>query len=1117
MSRIIHVTALVLIILCYGSLLSAAQSLDHGNSIQPTSHQQTLGEKMVELARSVEGAPYEPKKGEYSNYKLMDGEAVKREGIDCSGLVFWAYNKAAGANTWRPSLKYPNDVCPKCIVDRYGAHDQWNDNKMWEFTKEFTEFPAESELKPGDLLYVNTKDRGATIDHVGIYAGNGIVIHSWGGGGVVEWSYDKWKETYKSDYFGYGRVKGSDNPLATIESPSSQETSQSAENKDDTDIEPVLLDVFSVGLPEKPPTKEEMQPISSSHSNAEESSAAVDALLIGTPQSPVVWLEKDTIKDAHTEELITSNKEPDTYPTSYKSTIPIPTGPAADALKAQGKYEEYMQNALQAAEERIAKDPQDGDAWRTKSLALYYLNRAAESETALAKANELSHGYASEDNRMTSEPKAAMIEVTDISQDLQQVKLPSAISDGLKPITQAIQPANYKEEPNIKESSSVLILYPTTSPPPDESVIGESPSIPTLYPTTTPPPYESETEEGSGIPTLYPTTSPPPDESNRKDGKPFGAGDMSFGAASSSSDVESSGFGTSSDESDLGGINFTSIRLNYVSLSPDDSGGVNFDLGLKAKKAEGTSPGVNITDATRIGAIAFMTGLAVPSDKFWVNLDPWEPDRIIDDDLKSSEVGRIMLEADFQMKKDFCNYENPCVSQVGKNFWMFLDGKRKALVQQCMRKFPGEIKDIDNVYFRPVTRHWIIPDKVYAHTNGTEIYIINATLTISSDPVIDHSSFVVNNQDAQILSRGCLEELNRSAGEFSEYAKYLQDSMILPHVIMDINHAERYEDLRNVYVALALAQWYKSSITSKKDIFQESFDSSDSLSFDGEGSWSPHKIWDDLVYSFENGEYKCWENTTDKSQLRSSGGVGFYNINDKYVDLGKMPLEVEDIVKGAIVDGYIDMGSDVVFGIRLHGDVSSGSLEASIKKDPNLAILWNNKGNTFYDQEKYYDAIEAYDEAILRDSTLAIAWSNKGNVLINQGKYDDAIEAYNEAIRIDPSLETAKSNLAIAWSKKGDMLSSQEKFDDAIEAYNEAIRIDPNLETARLNLAATWNNKGNELYNLGKYVDAVEAYDKAIAMNPESASTWYNKGNALNILGRISEAEAAYAKARELG
>lgn len=381
-------------------------------------------------------------------------------------------------------------------------------------------------------------------------------------------------------------------------------------------------------------------------------------------------------------------------------------------------------------------------------------------------------------------------------------------------------------------------------------------------------------------------------------------------------------------KSDLAGINFTSIKLNSISVTTDSSGGINFDLILKAEKAEGSKPGINIQNASRIGAAAFMTGLAVNDYKFWVNLNPWEVDRIIDEELGQSEVGRIMLEADLQMKRDFSNYGNPCANETGKALWNLLDKKREDLVQQCMNRFPGEIKEASNIIFKPVQRHWIVPDKAYAYSNGSLIYIINASLAINSEPVTDHSSFQVKNQDINTFSGDCIEELNRSAQEYAEYYNNLEERMIQPYVVADINTDEKYEGLREVYAALALAQWYKSKVTPRTDIFRDVLDSSSASILKSKTPWQPKDIWDEYVYSFKNGEYKCWENTTAKTakgirtkiRLHSAGGVEFVDIKDHFVKIVAMPPEVQNQTKKAITDGFVDNRNEVIFGYRLHVD-----------------------------------------------------------------------------------------------------------------------------------------------------------------------------------------------------
>ena len=68
------------------------------------------------------------------------------------------------------------------------------------------------------------------------------------------------------------------------------------------------------------------------------------------------------------------------------------------------------------------------------------------------------------------------------------------------------------------------------------------------------------------------------------------------------------------------------------------------------------------------------------------------------------------------------------------------------------------------------------------------------------------------------------------------------------------------------------------------------------------------------IYSFKNGEYKCWDNTTTKtakgthaeSSFLSVGGVGFDNIKDHLIEINSLPPEIQDQVDKAIRDGLIN-------------------------------------------------------------------------------------------------------------------------------------------------------------------------------------------------------------------
>jgi len=197
-----------------------------------------LGTNAANLAKDVIGAPYlnggkgwkwNPANGwNWENGKFVDSIDIKNgynywndttqkvefgKGLDCSGLVFWAYDK-----NWNKSecpYKYlENPEGYKGPIFYEGAHGQWNDEGRFEQIS--NEIPKVSDLKPGYLLFLNTPYKGfGIIDHVGMYVGDDNVIHSMWREGVVNDTLGDWLDRdtagkkYRNYFVGYGRVKAS--------------------------------------------------------------------------------------------------------------------------------------------------------------------------------------------------------------------------------------------------------------------------------------------------------------------------------------------------------------------------------------------------------------------------------------------------------------------------------------------------------------------------------------------------------------------------------------------------------------------------------------------------------------------------------------------------------------------------------------------------------------------------------------------------------------------------------------------------------------------------------------------------------------------------------------------
>ena len=128
------------------------------------------------------------------------------------------------------------------------------------------------------------------------------------------------------------------------------------------------------------------------------------------------------------------------------------------------------------------------------------------------------------------------------------------------------------------------------------------------------------------------------------------------------------------------------------------------------------------------------------------------------------------------------------------------------------------------------------------------------------------------------------------------------------------------------------------------------------------------------------------------------------------------------------------------------------------------------------------------------DSTI---WEKKGQVFFSQGRYEEALQAFDQSIQMNP-------NYAESWNYKGMVLLLTYKYEEAIKCFEVAIALDPSFAT-------TWNNKAEALYAMGRYDEAIMACDRAIQLDPRSPNAWYTKALILK-----KEAHAAFTRAREL-
>jgi len=114
------------------------------------------------------------------------GGYTKGSGIDCSGLIFWAYNKAWGAKPERMVTPITQESTRENtnFIGEEGAQGQYWNNCWIDST--FIPIDVSNDLQPGDCLFFDTPEWG-NPDHVAMYVG-GPFQYTYGSGNTFTYN-----------------------------------------------------------------------------------------------------------------------------------------------------------------------------------------------------------------------------------------------------------------------------------------------------------------------------------------------------------------------------------------------------------------------------------------------------------------------------------------------------------------------------------------------------------------------------------------------------------------------------------------------------------------------------------------------------------------------------------------------------------------------------------------------------------------------------------------------------------------------------------------------------------------------------------------------------------------
>lgn len=149
-----------------------------------------------------------------------------------------------------------------------------------------------------------------------------------------------------------------------------------------------------------------------------------------------------------------------------------------------------------------------------------------------------------------------------------------------------------------------------------------------------------------------------------------------------------------------------------------------------------------------------------------------------------------------------------------------------------------------------------------------------------------------------------------------------------------------------------------------------------------------------------------------------------------------------------------------------------------------------------------YDfAIAALNLLIKRHPENAIDYNNRGLVYFQNGEGYKAVRDFNKALQINPGLPSAYNNRANYYAAIGDL-------EAALGDYEKALDFNPSHVRA-------WINRGITLRDLEKYGEAIDNFETALFFGKLQSYVLAEKGRTYHLWGDWNVAIADYYRALE--
>lgn len=194
----------------------------------------------------------------------------------------------------------------------------------------------------------------------------------------------------------------------------------------------------------------------------------------------------------------------------------------------------------------------------------------------------------------------------------------------------------------------------------------------------------------------------------------------------------------------------------------------------------------------------FFACLTIPENDLWVNLSPYEKDRIAPDALAKTALGTDLLAQDYILKQVTASMIDP-QKRLGQEFW----DRIYAKVQMLYGTTTIPVNTFNKV--------WILADKATVYERGQTAYVVGGHLKVMLEE--DYDALRKNKQESKSPKGLPAGQAGMTTDNNAHtLGSQIVREIVIPELEREVNEGENFATLRQIYNSLILASWYKKNL-----------------------------------------------------------------------------------------------------------------------------------------------------------------------------------------------------------------------------------------------------------------------------------------------------------------